>query len=362
MTDSSGPTVADVGEQDLIARLGTVLSAAAPPDKALVRVGIGDDAAVLTPSPGSLALTCDMLVEGVHFLRGSIAAEELGHKALAVNLSDLAAMGAAADYALVSMALPGDLPVSFVEGVYRGLGRLASRWRVNIVGGDTVGSTGPVVIDVTAIGRVLPGGPFLAAAARAGDLLCVTGNLGASAAGLALSMAGRSPHLPEASAAALRRAHFSPEPRLAEAAVLAELTGPGGRRAARDLSDGLAVGAWLMAEASGCGVELWADRIPVSEATREAAAALGLDVLELALYGGEDYELLFTATEAELPEIEKNIPERTATMVTPIGRVTGTPGVRLVERPGRVRELPRRGFEHFPRGGVPAVRGGDAHP
>lgn len=371
-----GPAVFELGEAALVERIRDLLSRLAPADSGRVPVNIGDDAAVLA-SPGAgahLIATCDMLVEGIHFLRDAVDPKDLGHKALAVNLSDVAAMGGAAGYALVSLALPPDLPVAFVDGLYEGLARLAAGWGVGVVGGDTVGSPGPVVIDVAVLGQVLPGGPFRAAAAQPGDLLCVTGHLGASAAGLALILRERdrstgpgvsarpgTAPIPPVVADALRRAHLRPEPRLAEAAVLAALAAEaGGRRAARDLSDGLAAGAWLLAEASGCAVELWAGRIPVAPAARQAAAVLGLDPLDLALFGGEDYELFFTTTEAELPGVEREVPERTGTPVTAVGRVVAGSGVRLVDPSGRVRDLPRQGFDHFARargGGWPVHRG-----
>lgn len=358
-TGVGGLEIGELGEHGLIRRIQQRLAAVAPAGPGVL-VGIGDDAAVLaSPAEGSLIATCDMLLEGVHFRLRDIAPEDLGHKALAAGLSDVAAMGGRAHYALLSLALPGDLPVAFVDGFYEGLGALAAACGVAVVGGDTTGSPGPVVVDVIVLGETLPGGPFLCRDARPGQTVFATGALGGAAAGLALLQRGASPPgLDEGPAAEARRAHVRPQPRLSEAAALAALAGAGGwRPAARDASDGLAAAVLSLAESSGCAIELDAPRIPIGEATRAVAAACGLDPIALALYGGEDYELIFTAPADEEPAVCRELPRRTGTPVTPIGRVREGSGVVLVEADGGRAPVTGRGFAHF---GPPGGGGGSA--
>lgn len=344
-----GLEISELGEHGLIQRIERRLAALAPagPD---VLVGIGDDAAVLaSPSTGSWIATCDMLLEGVHFRLGDIAPEDLGHKALASCLSDVAAMGGRARHALVSLALPGDLPVEFVDRFYEGLGALAGSCGVAVVGGDTTGSPGPVAVDVIALGETLPGGPFRSSDARPGDVVFATGVLGGAAAGLALlQRGGLPPGLDEGSATEARRMHFRPQPRLGEAAALAALAAAGGwQPAARDASDGLAAAALSLAEAGGGAIELDAARIPIAAATRAVAAACGLDPVALALYGGEDYELIFTAPAAAEAAVCHEVTKRTVTPVTPVGRVRAGSGVVLVDAGGRRSPVTGRGFAHF---------------
>lgn len=349
--------LADLGETALIGRIRRRLALHAAPDPAVL-LGIGDDAALLAPPQAPIVATTDMLVEGVHFLLANMAPRDLGHKALAVNLSDIAAMGGRPRFALVSLALPGSLPVDFVEAFYEGLGALAAATGTSVVGGDTTGSPGPVVVDVALLGEVLPGGPFRGDAARPGDVLWLTGRLGGAAAGLLWSQ-GRGGGIGEQQAAGAWQAHARPAPRLAEAAALAALTAktipaaaPGGRRGARDLSDGLAAAALLLAEASGVAVELEAAALPVHPAAVAVARAAGLDPLDLALYGGEDYELLFTAGEGEASQVAAALGAPGLAGAVPIGRCADGQGVSLLLPDGQRRPVTGRGYDHFAQEGV----------
>ena len=316
-------TVADIGERALIERIRLRISAPPP----FVVVGIGDDAAVVEPGRNLLeVLTTDCQVEGVHFDQTFVGPDDIGHKALAVNLSDLAAMGAAPRVALLSLVLPPAMPVASVDAMIDSLAALAARARISIVGGNIARSPGPLIVDVTATGTVHKRGLLLRAGGRAGDDLYVTGTLGGASAGLRmLRTDGKS------TGAAVDR-YRRPEPRTRFGLML------GRNRAARacvDLSDGLADGIRQIGEASGLGAIIDVDALPIE---------LGA-TLHDALGGGEDYELLFAVgprMRSRLRNARRLVRDLT---VTRIGRLTADRAM-LVNRNGRTEELPS-GFEHF---------------
>jgi thiamine-monophosphate kinase len=287
-------------------------------------------------------VTHDMLVEAVHFRRSTTGLRDLGHKALAVNLSDVAAMGAQPVAALVGLGLPADLDTGDVDELYEGIERLAGRCGVTVAGGDVTAA--PVlVLAVTAVGRPWPGvEPVGRGGGRAGDLLCVTGRLGAAAAGLAVL---EEPALAAglADAAALRAAHRSPEPRIAAGHALAA----GGARAMLDLSDGLALDALRLARASGLRARIDLDAVPLAPGVEAVAAARGDDPRTFAATGGEDYELLVAVPPGRL----RGLREELDVPLTPVGRLEeGDPGVVAVDGAGRVVTLARLGWEHH--GGI----------
>ena len=296
------------GEFELIASLAGRLD---PADG----LGIGDDAAAWMAGPGSLLVaTTDMLVEGVHFRLDWTTPRDLGWKALAVSLSDLAAMGATPGRALVSVALlAGQAPI--VEEMYDGLSELSRLTGTKVVGGDTVRSSGPLVVNVALLGEGEPGRLLRRDGAVPGDLLAVTGVVGASAAGLALLLEADPVRLAGLDAAPLLAAHHRPTPRLAAGRALSAL----GLRCAIDISDGVASEAWHLARSSGVAITLETDRLPLHDA---AVALFGREeALRLAVSGGEDYELLFAMPEARLAEVEAALAEYGG--VTVIGRVAG---------------------------------------
>jgi thiamine-monophosphate kinase len=286
---------------------------------------VGDDAAVLRAG-GVAAVSVDVMVDGTHFRLGAgWTAEDAGHRALAGALSDLAAMGAEPGEAFLSVVVPDSLAEADVVALHAGADALAADCDVTIAGGDLV--SGPVLtIAVTVIGwadseEALVGRD----GAQPGDLVGVTGDLGAAAAGLAV-LEGRA-HGPT-------DRHLRPRPRLAEGRALAAA----GVHAMLDLSDGLALDARRLAEASGLELELDTKALPVTPATAEIASALGMSAAELAATGGEDYELLFCAPETARAAAEA------AGAVSWIGRATaGVPGVRWRGDPSAARW---RGFEH----------------
>ena len=329
-----GETVAEIGEHALIERIRLRF----PPAPSFVIVGIGDDAAVVEPDRNRLeVLTTDCQVEGVHFDQTFVGAADIGHKALAVNLSDLAAMGAAPRVALLSLVLPPAFPVTGVDALVDGMATLAARARISIVGGNIARSPGPLIVDVTATGSVHSRRVLTRGGARAGDELYVTGALGGAAAGLRmLSAAATLPLRPDkretlAGDRCVER-YLRPDPRTRFGLML------GRNRAARacvDLSDGLADGVRQIGEASGLGAIVDADALPIENGA----------TLREALGGGEDYELLFAVSPRMRSRLKHARQLAGDLAVTRIGRLTADRAM-LLNRNGSTEELPA-GFEHF---------------
>ncbi|NLY89586.1 MAG: thiamine-phosphate kinase [Firmicutes bacterium] len=336
--------IKNIGEFELIDRL----TAGKGYDRSVL-LGIGDDAAVfLAPSGVSLLACTDMLVEGVHFLREKTPPAALGHKALAANLSDIAAMGGIPRQALVAAGWPPGCTLEYVEGVYKGLHALAEEYGVNIIGGDTVRA--PVmIINITIIGESR-GKAVGRNGARPGDLLAVTGRVGAAAAGLALLRAGTEGAgaqgeggLPEAVREDLIRAQLYPVPRLRAAAVLAAA---GAVTAMIDLSDGLAGDLRQLTAASGVGALLYGDELPIDGHTRAAAAFFKEDAIRWALYGGEDYELLAALAPEKAAEAREKM-KAAGVAFTVIGKITPAAEGLGILQDGRITPLKARGFDHF---------------
>ncbi|MBI1845850.1 MAG: thiamine-phosphate kinase [Candidatus Rokubacteria bacterium] len=312
-----------------------------------VAVGIGDDCAVLEPTPGTrLVVTTDLLLEDVHFRRRWAGPADIGWKSLAVNLSDIAAMGGQPRWVLVALACPPGTTAADADAFYTAALGLADEHGVALVGGDTSLSPAGWLVNVTLLGEAVT--PLLRAGARAGDVIAVTGDLGASAAGLAVlehpEMASR---LDAAARDEVSRRHLRPAARVKEGRWLAAA---GGVTAMIDLSDGLTKDLGHVLDESGGGAEVRVDHLPVAAATRAAAAALGADALAWATGGGEDYELLLTCAATQWPGLADGLARATGTRLTAIGRVVaGPPGLRLVDAAGAV--VPATpGFEHFAAG------------
>ncbi|MGN6655302.1 MAG: thiamine-phosphate kinase [Rhodanobacter sp.] len=302
-----------------------------------VRLGIGDDAAVLAvPAGQELAVAIDTLVEGVHFPRGTDPAD-IGWKALAVNLSDLAAMGASPAWALLGLTLP-QADRAFVEGFVDGFSRLAGAHRLALVGGDT--TRGPLTVSVAVHGFVPPGKALTRAGARVGDAVLVTGTLGDAAAGLNLLQQLRRGEddrdkLRDYLVERLNR----PTPRLAAGVALR-----GQAHACVDVSDGLLADLGHICAASGVGAEIDAALLPRS------SALLGLyddaTALHFALGGGDDYELCFCVPPDRLSQVQGDL-SRLGCGVTRIGRIVAGAGVRVRGHDGGWMELGTAGWEHF---------------
>jgi len=319
------------GEFDLIRRV----LAGAPALSPAVVVGPGDDCAVVD-ADGPMALTTDLSIEDVHFRRAWLTPEEVGWRAGASALSDLAAVAAEPVVILVSLALaPEDVSSGWGERVMAGIEAAARDVGASLVGGDVSRSPGPAIIDVVAAGRAAS--PVLRCGARAGDEVWVTGALGGAGAAVELLEAGRP--LPDA----LRRALARPVPRVREALWLA---GRADLHALIDLSDGLAGDLGHIAAASNVAVELETARVPVAPAT-EAARPDPEERLMLALTAGEDYELCIVAAPGALEPLTGPFRERFGIALTRVGGVRGGQGVWMVGQDSPPRRLERGGFSHF---------------
>jgi thiamine-monophosphate kinase len=266
--------------------------------------GVGDDAAVLDLGGEQLVLfTVDTLVEEVHFSRAYTSFRDLGVKALAVNLSDIAAMGGRPNHAVISLAVPADTTVADVEELYAGLGEAAADCGVSLVGGDTVRHPHGIVVTVALLGLVERDRVLYRGGARPGDLFYVTGDLGASAAGLFLL---QKPGLNCSSEVErrLKEAHLRPQPRVTAGRLLAANSAV---TAAEDISDGLAASVAHICAASGVGCRLQAALLPVAEEVLTLGRLAGKDPLEWTLFGGEDYELLYTVSPEAAGELAENL-------------------------------------------------------
>ncbi|HEX6404575.1 MAG TPA: thiamine-phosphate kinase [Pseudonocardiaceae bacterium] len=273
---SDPPSVAELGEFGLIARI-TAGRASAPG----TLLGPGDDAAVLAAADGRVVVTTDVLVEGVHFRLDWSTPHQVGRKAVAANLADVVAMGAVPTALVVGLAVPGQTPVSTVDGLATGMWEEAGRVGAGIIGGDVV-SSAEIVLSVTALGDLRGRAPVTRGGARAGDVPAVCGRLGWSAAGLAVLRRGfRSP-------ASVVGAHQVPEPPYTAGPQAAAA----GATAMIDISDGLLADASHLAEASGVAIDIDSAALPVAAELADVAAALGADARQWVLNGGEDHALL----------------------------------------------------------------------
>lgn len=338
--------VAHLGERGLIRRIRELVGSGAPG----VSVGIGDDAAVLLLAGNAqLLATTDLLLEDIHFRRRYAEPGDIGWKALARNLSDIAAMGGTPRFALVSLACPAETTTEAIEAFYKGMQAAAAPHGVVIVGGDTCASPGGLLVSVTLLGE-LAGAPRLRSGARPGHLVAVTGTLGESAAGLSLlevTTGTGGPSLDRLDQEILDRvsqAHRRPVARVSEGRWLGASSAVS---AMIDLSDGLATDLGHLAVESRVGALVHLDRLPISPAVRRVAEQLGRDPIELAVTGGEDYELLLTADRAAVGGLAAGLRAATGTPLTAIGEVVeAKAGVQFVNARGEPVPL-GEGFEHF---------------
>ncbi len=331
----------DLSEDDLIRAISRVLSGAEPG----VIVGIGDDAAVTQPGSGQLVLTTDLLIERVHFERGAISGRDLGAKAITVNVSDVAAMAASPRYALVSIAVPLDTEPSWVIELYGGMRDACAEYALSLVGGDT-SRADVVVISVAVVGEVAPGRALTRSGARVGDRVVVTGSLGAAAGGLLLSRqppARMAEAMSQPWARALVEALERPVARVVEAHVLSGA----GATAMMDLSDGLALDLSRMCAASGVGARVTLAGVPVAGDLDLAASWLGVIPRDVALSGGEDYELLATMPGDAVEKARAQLQDAFGVRLTDVGEIVEGSGVLGVDADGRASRLEPQGWDHF---------------
>jgi thiamine-monophosphate kinase len=335
-------TVNDLGEHALLARILARL----PRPSSSVLVGPGDDAAVLAPVRNErLVVTTDAVVEGVHFSSAYSSPADVGHKALAVNLSDLAAMGATPRWALLSLVLPGSWLVADVEQLVEGLAALAGQHSVSVVGGNITRIDGPLVVDVTAGGEVLSRRWLTRSGALAGHEIWVSGAIGAAAAGLemlAAAAAGQGSGIGDQGSGCIAK-HRRPEPRVRLGVALGRARAA---TAAMDLSDGLADALRQVAAASGVGVRIDSHALPIDPAAREWWTTRGVDPVNAALAGGDDYELVFAVPVKGRGPLRSVMRHVADPPLTKIGVFTKDPREVVLTRGGRDELLPA-GFEHF---------------
>lgn len=296
-------------------------------------LGLTDDAALLSPSPGhALVLTKDALVEGVHFT-GREAARDIARKALRVNLSDLAAMGACPRAYLLALMLPAYADETWLTDFAAGLAADQKEFAITLLGGDTTRMPGPLSLCVTMLGEMPQGSALTRGGAKAGDGIFVTGTIGDSALGLRAAQG-------EAFGGAVLQRYLLPQPRIALGQKLVGLAS-----SCMDVSDGLAQDMGHIARASGMHAELQAAQVPLSDAVRGAVDA-GVFTLVDAVTGGDDYELLFTAPPEAEPKLAA-LAQQTGVAVTRIGLIRSGEGVELLDETGAPITLTRQGWRHF---------------
>ncbi len=344
--EPGGPALS---EEEIIRLAGALAAGGAGRSPGLSR-GIGDDAAVLALSAGDYVVTTDLLVEGVHFDLGLMGAEDAGRRAMAANLSDLAAMGAWPRWGFLSLGLKAPARSGLVEGLIRGLTALGEEHGLALAGGDTVRAP-QTLLNLCLIGAMQGVRPVLRSGARPGDAVCVTGVPGLSAGGLAWLLAGleRPELLDDPLAAPLIQAHRRPAPRLAAGRALA---GSGLVTAMMDISDGIASDLARLALASGAGALVREAWLPPAPALTEAARRLGADPqaqpLAWALAGGEDFELLFTCAPESVAGLSRLVAEaEPGLMVSRVGEMISGAGLFLEMADGRRRDIAFRGYDHF---------------
>ena len=310
-----------------------------------VRLGIGDDAAVIKTTAGKdLIACCDLMVEGVHFRTEWTPPRLLGRKALAVNLSDVAAMGGVPKFAMMSIALPPKCSSAFIDELFLGVFELADKSGVSIIGGDTSSSRDSLFIDISVIGECQSGNAVTRRGARVGDRIYVSGSLGASALGLSLLEDGyRLNDLKDPTDAMRQQAilkHLTPEPQLKLGRAIGEA---GLATAMIDISDGLSTDLSHILDESGCGAIIHSGNIPIAACLFSLASEI--DRVRLALQGGEEYELLFTAR----PESHRQVAELSEALgatLTTVGEITEEKGLQLA-RAAQLETILPSGFEHI---------------
>ena len=345
MLDTPNPQktpLSELGEFGLIERLTAAIELKAPSSKH----GVGDDAAVLDFGDSEVLISKDLLVEGVHFDLGYVPLKHLGYKAAVVNFSDIYAMNGTPSQLLVGMAVSSRFPVEALEEIYAGLLLACSRYGVDLVGGDTTSSQSGLVLSVTAVGHVAKGKSVRRDGAQAGDLLVVTGDLGAAYMGLQVLEREKAAFQANPNLQPELQGHeyvlerqLKPEARKDVAALLAELgVTP---TSMMDISDGLSSEILHLGTQSGVGCTIYEDKIPMDPQMMHLAEEFGINPITAVLNGGEDYELLFTMPIADFDKIKAN------PNLTPIGHMTEDKVFQMVTNAGQTVPLEAQGWKAF---------------
>lgn len=299
--------------------------------------GIGDDCAIILETDRhSLLVTTDMLIENIHFLRNDISPNDLGYKSLAVNISDIAAMGGVPQFAFLSLALPSNLDASWLEAFFSGFHDLATTMKVYLLGGDTNKSNNDITINVTLLGGVENNHIKRRSTAKIGDIICVTGFLGDSAAGLKciLDKLPRDPYL--------IKCHYRPEPAVRQGQWLSHHSSV---HSMMDVSDGIDSDIKRIMESSSCGARIITEDIPISATLKKAAESYGFDSLHMALTGGEDYCLLLTIDPSAYENITKEFQLKFGQPLYSIGTIAEQGLIYL--KNGVPFKIKNHGHDHF---------------
>jgi thiamine-monophosphate kinase len=347
--DGNFTDISTIGEFGLIARLSQIVQ---PYRDTLIVKGIGDDAAVYIPADGKVqVVTTDALIEGVHFDLTYVSMRNLGWKSMAVNLSDLCAMLAIPRYALITIAIPRKISVEMVEDFYLGVKSASNEFNFAVIGGDTTTTFGNMAISVTMIGEAEKDFIPYRSGAKVGDYICVTGKPGLSYAGLKILIREKKRFLEsedkenfkpnfEPFLKAIEK-HLKPIPRFD---VVNKMINEKVKvNAMIDISDGLSSDLLHICRQSGVGAEIYETSLPIDDMVKKVADEFGEDYLNYALYGGEDYELLFTVSESELKKLDA-----LADDVKVIGRILDRDqGIKLIRSDNSQRDLEAGGWDHF---------------
>jgi thiamine-monophosphate kinase len=336
-------TISDLGEFGLIDRLNTLIRREGVKAPRL-NLGIGDDAACFQCREGfELLVTCDCLVERRHYLPGHITPQDLGRRAMALNISDIGAMGGRPLYALVSLGLQNDMPIADVEAMYRGFLSELNPFEAVIIGGNLTKTSHDTFIDVTLIGEVEQGKMIRRSTARKGDAILITGYPGQAAAGLELLL--RAETSEDLSDHPLVRSFNTPSHRAREGRAVAL---SGCATAMIDTSDGFLGDLGHICEESGVGAVLIQEKIPISDELLKASKLLGKDPYDMVLGGSDDYELIITCAPENVDQILDRLASQSQVPVSDVGRITdASEGIQLLLPDGDVRLMNPSGWDHF---------------
>ncbi len=334
-------TVADIGEFGLIDRIQKIVPKADHKD---LVIGIGDDAAVIRiDDRRAMVITCDIQVENQHFRLNHISPYQLGRRAMAVNLSDIAAMGGQPNFALISMGFPKSFPLADFDELFRGMRDQLGEFSAYIIGGNLSNTEKELIIDITLLGEISLDQLVTRIGAKPGDRIFVTGNLGGSGGGFyVLEKYGT--YYPKQFKSLVKK-HLQPIPRIDVGKKIAQ---SGFATTMIDLSDGIASDLNHICSMSGMGAEIDQKKIPLPEGIHEAAAISGKSALHIALHSGEDYELLFTIKPETPDAIIHAIAQETGIAITEIGKIlTRESGYHLIDLNGRRIPIQPSGWDHF---------------